>query len=317
MEWKKLITLKHLRMLQAISESGSLANAADKLNLSPPAVTVQLNQLEHYLDVRIVNRGPNGRISISDIGLELLKLFRQIDAQITNSFNRIELMKLGKSGYVKLGAVSTAQYFCPWIIAKVNKFLPDITVDLIVGNRNEILRSLEDGKVDLAITGRPPREPLVNAEILGDNPHILIVDPAHPILGFSKKIEKATNEEITYLLQKETFLVREEGSGTRILLERFLDTIGKGREFDKKEFSSNETIKQAVMAGLGIALISASTVVNEIKDAGLKTLKFQNLPIIRQWFLIHLRDSNLSPTVLTFKNFLFEHKADLIPSYQK
>mgnify|MGYP001196059558 CR=1 FL=1 len=314
MDWRKLITLKHLRMLQAISESGSLANAADKLNLSPSAITVQLSQLEQYLDVRILDRGPNGRISMSNVGIELLSLFRQMDAQIDRSFNRVELLKLGKSGYVKLGAVSTAQYFCPWIIAKAKKYLPDITVDLLVGNRNEIIRSLEDGKVDLAITGRPPRQPLVHAEILGDNPHILILPPNHHLLELGEKLQDASTKQINHLLQNETFLVREEGSGTRILLERFLDTIGKGREFKRKEFSSNETIKQGVMAALGIALISASTVTNEIKDGGLKTLKIPNLPIVRQWFLVNLLDSNLSPAVVTFKDFLFHHKRDLIPN---
>ena len=304
-------------MLQAISESGSLANAADKLNLSPPAVTVQLSQLEQYLNFKIVDRGPNGRINMSNVGIELLYLFRQMDAQINRSFNTVELLKLGKSGYVKLGAVSTAQYFCPWIIAKVNKHLPDITVDLVIGNRNEIIKSLEDGKVDLAITGRPPRQPLVHAEILGDNPHILILPPNHHMLNLGEKLQDASNEEITNLLRNDTFLVREEGSGTRILLERFLDTVGRGREFKQKKFSSNETIKQGVMAGLGIALISASTVTNEIKDGSLKTLNIQNLPIVRQWFLVNLMESNLSPAVITFKKFLFQHKMDLIPKYQK
>ena len=317
MDWRNLITLKHLRMLQAISESGSLANAADKLNLSPPAVTVQLSQLEQYLNFKIVDRGPNGRINMSNVGIELLSLFRQMDAQINRSFNTVELLKLGKSGYVKLGAVSTAQYFCPWIIAKVNKHLPDITVDLVIGNRNEIIKSLEDGKVDLAITGRPPRQPLVHAEILGDNPHILILPPNHHMLNLGEKLQDASNEEITNLLRNDTFLVREEGSGTRILLERFLDTVGRGREFKQKKFSSNETIKQGVMAGLGIALISASTVTNEIKDGSLKTLNIQNLPIVRQWFLVNLMESNLSPAVITFKKFLFQHKMDLIPKYQK
>ena len=175
MDWRRLITFKHLRMLEAISDSDSLASAAEKLNLSPPAVTIQLKQLEHYLNVELIDRGASGTIKISEIGLELLSLFRQIDAQITRSFNRVELLKLGKTGHVKLGAVSTAQYFCPWIIAAANKEIPDIAVDLVIGNRNEIIRALEDGKVDLAITGRPPRKPLVKAEILGDNPHILIV----------------------------------------------------------------------------------------------------------------------------------------------
>ncbi len=316
MDWKRLITLKHLRMLEAISQSGSLASAAEKLNLSPPAITIQLKQLEQYLNVELIDRGTIGSIKMSEIGIELLSLFRQIDAKINRSFNRIELLKLGKTGHVKLGAVSTAQYFCPWIIAAANKELPDIAVDLVIGNRNEIIRALEDGTVDVAITGRPPRQPFVNAEILGDNPHILIAPKNHALLTNKIKFKNASNEQISLLLKDETFLVREEGSGTRILLERFLDTIGRGREFDRKEFASNEIIKQGVIAGLGIALISYSTVSSEIEDESLKTLKLPNLPIVRQWFLVNLLDTNATPAVNTFKAFLFDQRDRLIPNFK-
>ena len=316
MDWKRLITLKHLRMLEAISQSDSLASAAEKLNLSPPAITIQLKQLEQYLNVELIDRGTIGSIKMSEIGIELLSLFRQIDAKINRSFNRIELLKLGKTGHVKLGAVSTAQYFCPWIIAAANKELPDIAVDLVIGNRNEIIRALEDGTVDVAITGRPPRQPFVNAEILGDNPHILIAPKNHALLTNKIKFKNASNEKISLLLKDETFLVREEGSGTRILLERFLDTIGRGREFDRKEFASNEIIKQGVIAGLGIALISSSTVSSEIEDESLKTLKLPNLPIVRQWFLVNLLDTNATPAVNTFKAFLFDQRDRLIPNFK-
>ena len=315
MDWRRLITLKHLRMLEAISQSDSLASAAEKLSLSPPAITIQLKQLERYLNVKIIDRGVSGSIKISDIGLELLSLFRQIDAQITRSFNRVEVLKLGKTGHVKLGAVSTAQYFCPWIIATAKKELPDIAVDLVIGNRNEIIRALKDGKVDLAITGRPPRKPLVKAEILGDNPHILIVSKNHSLLTNKIDLKNVSNEQISLLLKDEIFLVREEGSGTRILLERFLDTIGKGREFERKEFASNEIIKQAVIAGLGIALISSSTVSSEIEDGSLRSLRLPNLPIVRQWFLVNLLETKAAPAVNAFKAFLFDHRNCLIPNF--
>ena len=112
-------------------------------------------------------------------------------------------------------------------------------------------------------------------------------------------------------------MVREEGSGTRILLERFLDTIGKGREFVRKEFASNEIIKQGVIAGLGIALISSSTVSSEIEDGSLRTLKLPNLPIVRQWFLVNLSDTKATPAVNTFKAFLFDHRKILIPDLKE
>ena len=119
--------------------------------------------------------------------------------------------------------------------------------------------------------------------------------------------------QIYNILSNETFLVREDGSGTRILLERFLDTIGKGRQFDKKEFSSNEAIKQGVLAGLGIAMISASTAQNELIDGIIETINLSNLPIVRQWFLINLLETNLDPDVMMFKKFLLENKLELMP----
>ena len=313
MDWKKLITIKQLRTLNAIVEAGSLANAAEMLNLSPPAITIQLNQIEEILNLRILERGPNGFIKISNVGYELLKLHKQIDNQVFRSFQRIEQLKVGKTGYVKLGAVTTAQYFCPWIIAKAKKKYPDLLIDLVIGNRNEIIRSLRDGNVDLAITGRPPRVPKVKAEILGDNPHILITRKDHQILNSIKNFKKLKKEEIYNILSNETFLVRENGSGTRILLDRFLDSVGQGIQFDKKEFSSNEAIKEGVLAGLGIAMISASTAQNELNDGKIKSINLSNLPIIRQWFLVNLLETNLDPDVMMFKKFLLENKLELMP----
>ncbi len=313
MDWKKLITIKHLRTLTVISETGSLANAADFLNLSPPAVTIQLNQLEEFLNVRLLERGPNGFVKISNVGYELIKLYKQIDNQISRSFQRIEQLKMGKTGYVRLGAVTTAQYFCPWIIAKAKKKFPDLLIDLVVGNRDEIIRSLREGNVDLAITGRPPRLPKVEAEILGDNPHILISGKDNTILDTLKNFKKLNNDQIYNILSKETFLVREEGSGTRILLERFLDTIGQGRQYEKKEFSSNEAIKQGVLAGLGIAMISASTALNELSEGIIRSIKLPTLPIVRQWFLVNLIETTLDPEVIIFKKFLLENKKQLMP----
>ena len=154
---------------------------------------------------------------------------------------------------------------------------------------------------------------LKQAEILGDNQHILIAKKDHQILKLLKNYKKLNKDEIYNILSNETFLVREDGSGTRILLERFLDTVGKGRQFDKKEFSSNEAIKQGVLAGLGIAMISASTAQSELKDGIIKTINLSNLPIVRQWFLINLQETNLDPDVMMFKKFLLENKLELMP----
>jgi len=302
---KNAITLKQLRSLAAIVKGGNLSAAAGLLHVTGPAVSTQLRALEANFSADLLRRGPDGKIAVSAEGETVLAVVEQIESALDLCYKRINALQSGKAGHVALGVVSTGKYFAPGLVALTRKALPDIEIGLQIGNRGEIVDALKSRRVDLAVMGRPPREPLVEADPLGANPHILIAPPDHPLARACDVSPDAVLDE--------TFLCREPGSGTRILMERYLDGIGEGRPYEKIELGSNETVKQAVIAGLGIALISAHTVVAELESGRLATIPLQGLPIVRQWFLVHRRDAPLSPVCRHFRDFVVSLKGAFLP----
>ncbi|MCF6272683.1 MAG: LysR family transcriptional regulator [Rhodobacteraceae bacterium] len=302
---EKAITLKQLRALTAIVKAGNLTAAAEALNVTPPAVSTQLRLLEANLGVALLYRGPDGKTVLTESGAVVLAATRQIENSLSGCYKNINALKTGKVGHVTLGVVSTAKYFAPRIVVAAKKGLPDVDISLFVGNRAEIIEAFFDKKVDLAIMGRPPRNPPVEAEPLGENPHILVAPAGHPL---------ATKRDISPDdLLKETFLARERGSGTRILMQRFLDRIGEGQEYKTMVIDSNETIKQSAIAGLGLAFISGQAVSAELSAGRLVNISYPGLPIVRHWFLIRLAGGKLSPVAKTFAEFLIGLEGSYLP----
>ena len=305
---EKAITLKQLRALAAIVRAGNLTAAAAELHVTTPAVSTQLRLLEDNLGVGLLTRGPDGRVEVTAPGAEVLQAVAKIENTLDGCYKRVGALKEGKAGHVVLGVVSTAKYFAPFMVKQASDALPGLEIDLRIGNREAIIDGLRADEYDIAIMGRPPREPLVEATVLGDHPHIVIAAPDHPLVGLG--------DVPADRLLEETFLCREIGSGTRILMERYLDRIGDGRPYAKYELGTNETIKQAVIAGLGIALISAHTVIAELESCRLATIAARRLPIIRQWFLVHPHGQPLSPAAERLRDFLVGHKGDFLPDFQ-
>ena len=205
------------------------------------------------------------------------------------------------AGSLRLGVVSTAKYFAPQLMAAFMKEYPDIDMRLAVGNRAETIASLKNHEVDIALMGRPPKDVPVRASAFGDHPLVIIAPPDHPLA----KARDISKERIA----EEHFLIREPGSGTRISLEIFLSGL-PGRLDDLGiEMGSNETIKQAVMAGLGIAFISAHTIASEVEAGRLVILDVVGMPIRRQWFAVMRTDRAISPAMATFHDFLMRKGA--------
>lgn len=249
-------------------------------------------------------RSPEG-LEATEIGREMLEAADEIEKVIDRARVRIEALNAGAVGSVILGVVSTGKYFAPGIVARFRTAHPDIRVRLSIGNRTEIIKGLEHNEYDLLVMGRPPDHVPVAREVLGDHPHVLIAPPDHPLVG--------NPEILPEDLLRETFLAREEGSGTRGLMIRFLDRIGGGRPFNMVEMGTNETIKQAVMAGLGIAMISAHTCHSELGEGKLATLQAEGLPMVRQWFLIYRTDRSLSRAAEILHDFILAHKREVLP----
>jgi DNA-binding transcriptional LysR family regulator len=301
------ITLRQLRSLVAVAETGSIAAAAERLHLTPPAVHAQIRNLETALAVPMLRRSETGAGSspTAEAGAAL-EAARRIEIALAQCVAQIAAVKAGHAGRVTLGVVSTAKYFAPRLVATLKRLSPDIEVVLREANREGVIADLERHAVDLAVMGRPPRHPEVAATPVGPHPHGLIAPPDHPL---AQRAQIAIDD-----LLDETMISREQGSGTRILMTRYLDSQAEGRVFDLVEMGSNETIKQAVMAGLGLAFLSLHTVMDELHQGRLVQLRAPGLPMVRHWFLVHPLHAVQSPAAQAVQARIIELDGSFLPA---
>jgi DNA-binding transcriptional LysR family regulator len=273
------ITLKQLRALSAVASQGSLTAAAAKMQQTIPAIHSQIKNLEKAVGVPILLRPSGaGGMELTAEGAEVLRAATRIEGNLSQAADQIRARATGRIGHVTISVVSTAKYFAPGLVKTLSQINAEIGISLRVGNRASVISDLDKGNCELAIMGRPPRVPAVHSIPLGPHPHGVILPPDHPFAqadGFDPA-----------LLVQETFISREIGSGTRTLMQRFLDRFEEGPVARIVEMESNETIKQSVRAGLGIALLSLHTVHDELSQGRLALLRGPGLPITRHWYLV-------------------------------
>ena len=302
------LTLKQFKAIQAIVAHGKIVNAAKALSLSPPAVTIQLRQVEEEVGLALFDRTADG-MRPTAAGLAFVDAAQAIEERMRLLQDQMDAIKGVRTGSLRLGVVSTAKYFAPALMAAFMKEYPDIDMKLFIGNRADTIGSLKNRDVDIALMGRPAKDVPVRASAFGDHPLVIIAPPDHPLT----KARDISKERIA----QENFIIREPGSGTRISLEIFLSDI-PGRIDDLGvEMASNETIKQAVMAGLGIAFISAHTIAFEVEAGRLAILDVVGMPIRRQWFSVMRSDHAISPAMATFHDFLMRKGAMYLPLFGK
>ncbi len=300
------ITIRQLRALVAIEQTGSLTGAAEKVGLTVPAIHSQIKTLESLLECQLVRRkADNAGSELTNEGLAVLDAANRIEGTLAQCANDVRAISRGYSGRVKVGVVSTGKYFAPWLVKMLRQECPEIEIALSVGNRETIIQGLDQETLDLAIMGRPPRHPAVDAQLLGPHPHGLLVAPDHPAAD-------GNHPKINELLQN-VFLSRERGSGTRILMARYLDRIGEGQIIDYLEMDSNESIKQAAMAGLGVAFLSLHTATEEIASGRLVRVNLPDLPIVRHWFLVQLSGRPNRAVVERLTNSILALKGSYLP----
>ena len=297
------LTIRQLRALAALSANGSVTAAANKLNLTQPAVTLQLRNLQDLAGLPLLQRTNDGML-LTGAGKEVLTLHERIEAAISACATSLDMMAGRTGGRVSIGAVSTAKYFVPFAIAAFSRLHPKIDITLSIGNREEIRQALRGYDLDFAIMGRPPPEVEVDTHLIGDHPHIIVAAKGH---WLARDFGLAAVD-----LSHETFLTREPGSGTRMLMEQLFEA-SELKPAIGMEMSSNETIKQAVIAGLGIAFISAHTVASELEDGRLVALDVAGLPVVRQWFVVRRQDKVLLPPAQAMLDFLSAEGARFLP----
>jgi LysR family transcriptional regulator, low CO2-responsive transcriptional regulator len=243
------------------------------------------------------------RIRLAPAGTELLRYATQVTELLREAGETLAAMRGLKRGELKLGAVSTAKYFAPTLLSAFTPAYPEVTIKFTVANREEIVKLLGANELDLVIMGRPPRELDTTAEPFARHPFVIIASPGHP-LAHRRRIPLRS-------LTRESFIIREQGSGTRASMEHvFRERAVPFRA--SMEVSSNETIKQSVMAGMGLSFISSHTIGLEAGAGKLAILDVAGLPIVRDWYVIHLREKILSPIASAFRAYLLENGARVI-----
>src|SRR5689334_7746915 len=236
------VTLRQMKVFAAVARNLSFTRAARELHLTQPAVSQQVRLLEDEVGMPLFEK-IGRKVQLAPAGVELLRYATQTIELMREASESLAAMRGLKRGVLKLGAVSTAKYFAPSLLSAFTPAYPEVTIKFSVGNREEVIRLLAANEIDLVIMGRPPRELDTVAEAFAKHPHVIIAPPSHP-LAQRRRIQLKH-------LSREPFIIREEGSGTRASMERVF------RERDvpfntSMEVSSNETIKQAVMAGMGL-----------------------------------------------------------------
>jgi LysR family transcriptional regulator for metE and metH len=297
-------TLKQFRLLAAAARGGSFAAAANACHVTPPAVTMQMQQLEADAGLPLFERHGQA-FGLTAAGREVLAAAERIHAVLADCDAGLAALKSLASGSVAVGIVSTAKYVAPQMLAAFARTHPDIEIKLVIGNREETIAAFKAGRLDFAIMGRPPEDVAVHSVTIGAHPQVVIAAPDHR-LAKRRAISPGA-------LARETVLMREAGSGTRLMAERYLASHNVKPRIGM-EISSNETIKQAVMAGLGIAFISAHTIAAEIEDGRLIMLNIVGLPEMRRWFVVRLAAKRLMPAADALHHFLISEGQKFLPN---
>ena len=297
------VTIRQLRALASVAAGGSVTAAANKLHLTQPAVTLQLRNLQQLCGLPLLQRTSEG-MTLTPAGQELYTLFERIEAAIDSCATSLDMITGRTGGRISIGAVSTAKYFVTFAISSFSKLHPGMDISLTIVNRQDIRQALRGYALDLAIMGHPPPDIELDTHLIGDHPHVVIAPAGHRLANASG----LTAVDLAH----EKFLSRKPGSGTRFLMEQFFEKSNLEPQIGM-EMSSNETIKQAVIAGLGIAFISAHTVAVELKEGRMITLDITGLPIIRQWFVVRKKDKVLLPPAQEMLDFLVVNGKQFLP----
>jgi LysR family transcriptional regulator, low CO2-responsive transcriptional regulator len=296
------VSLRQLRVFEAAATLNSFSKTAELLHLTQPGVSMHIKELELHAGLPLFER-IGKKLFITEAGRELLTRSRELLRSLKDAEDVLDGLKGLRRGRINLAVVSTAKYFVPRLLARFGKDYPQLEIRLTVSNRDSVIAQLIANEVDLAIMGRSPQSLDTRADPFAQNPHVIIAAPDHP-LAKRRRIPVET-------LAQETFIVREPGSGTRLAMQKFFDD----RQIPCKvgmEMASNETIKQAVMAGMGVSFLSRHTIDLELHTRRLAILDVRGTPVIRQWHVAHLAKKRLSPTAAAFREFVLAHGRELL-----
>ena len=292
----KNATFRQLRVFNEVARHLSFVRAAENLHLTPPAVTMQVKELECHVGMPLFDR-KGKQVSLTTTGEYMLVYARKILATVKDAEDAAARLQRAETGVLTIGFVSTAKYFLMRLLAEFRTLHPGVDIQISIGNRDQLVGMLQNSEVDIAVMGRPPKELQTRAEPFAAHPHVFVSAVDHPLAHRDHlRVED---------LRPFDFIVREKGAGTRAAMEKFFeDTHVEPRM--KIELHSNEIIKQAVMAGLGLGFLSLHTIGLELEHKLIRMLDVEGAPVVRSWNVVHTQSKMLSPAAEAFRYFMLE-----------
>ena len=290
-------TLHQLQVFLKITETKSITKAAVELHLTQPAVSIQLRNLQNQFEIpltEIIGR----QLYVTDFGKEIAKASQRILEEV-NAINYKTMAYKGiLSGKIKISIVSTGKYVMPYFLSEFANKNKGIEIEMDVTNKTRVIKALKNNEVDFALVSILPSDLNVESEVLMQNKLFLVGN---------KNILLDRNIKIDELLSESPLIYREVGSATRISMEKFIYDKGINARM-KLQLTSNEAVKQAVIAGLGLSIMPLIGLKNELENGDIQILPIKELPIITNWRLIWLKEKKLSPIALAYLQFLTENK---------
>jgi LysR family transcriptional regulator, low CO2-responsive transcriptional regulator len=294
-------TLNQLYIFQKVVNTKSITKAAEELHLTQPAVSIQLKNFQQQFDIPLTEV-VNKRLYITDFGKEIAIAVDSILNEVSNINSKTHAFKGQLSGILKISVVSTGKYIIPYFLSEFLKENKNVQLQLDVTNKTKVLESLEKNEVDFCLVSILPEKISVNKIDLIQNKLFLVAN--NTFKASSKAIEKSVFNEID-------LIYRESGSGTRKTMEQYFEKK-KINIKNKLELTSNEAVKQAVIAGLGYSIMPLIGIKNELELGQLKIVPVKGLPIKTMWNLIWHKNKNLSPVAAAYLDYLKKEKKNII-----
>ena len=298
----KHATLRQLKVFEAVARWLSYSRAAEELHLTQPAVSTQIRKLEEHAGLPLFEQ-LGKKVFLTPAGTELLHHSHLIIGQFAEAEAAMTQFKGVAGGKLNVAVISAGDYFFPRLLVEFAGRHEGVSLNLSVHNRADLLAHLVDNLTDLAVMVRPPPDADTESVAFAPHPYVIVAAAQHPLAGESR-IPLSR-------LMREPFIVREQGSDTWNSMVQGFGPHLPGLNI-AMEIRSTETIKQAVMAGMGLSFLSAHTISREVRSGSLATLDVQGFPLMLNWFVVHRRSKRLPPVAQAFKEFLMADGADLI-----
>lgn len=278
------LTFRQLRAFDVIARHGSFSRAAEELFLTQPALSIQMKKIADEVGMPLFDTSGR-KVRLTEAGEALRVLAREVADSVARFEQVVDDLKGLKRGRLRLAGVTSAEYFLPRLLGPFCAAYPGIDVELVVANREEVLDRLRRGDDDLYVFGQPPDDVPVESAAFLENPLVVVAPDGHPLAGRPPELPVSLAEVLAHPL-----LMREKGSGTRMAVERLLAEHGL-RPHIRMELGSTEAIKQAVLGGLGLAVVSRHALAASV---GLTELAVEGFPLLRHWYLVWPAGQRLS-----------------------